>query len=497
MDNNSDRTAKCDIELSRYFHSLHSDLGIGEIPLRSLSHRKSLIFDPESTIRETLIALNHTGIDAGLVAKNTDIPLGIITLRNLLDAITIQSGSLDDPVISFMTAAPVSLPVDAPAHRAKVLMTRSRLNHLLLTEADGRFYNLLSQSDIPGYREGGADELADKINTEKEIDAIASAANEVRKRGAELFAGGMGVEALCQWMSGLNDLIGMRVIERIAEKFDLPPVSWCWMIFGSEGRLEQTFSTDQDNGLIFQPAKEEDAETIRQAFLPFALAVNKALDLCGFDFCKGNIMASNPELCLSVKEWQDKFSHWMATPDPEAILNSTIFFDFRPLCGQEELVDELRSWLLPQPAQHTRFLYGLSAQALTCTPALGFMGTFVYDGGKDFPHTIDLKVHGSRPVVDAARIWSLKYQSWATNTADRLRSVAAAMKRSFSETAAAVEAFDLIQRIRIRQQLSCNESSNPNRVDPKQLNDLQKLMLKEAFNQAKLLQLRLRQEFNL
>ncbi|MBW2328875.1 MAG: signal transduction protein, partial [Deltaproteobacteria bacterium] len=68
---------------------------------------------------------------------------------------------------------------------------------------------------------------------------------------------------------------------------------------------------------------------------------------------------------------------------------------------------------------------------------------------------------------------------------------------SFSETAAAVEAFDLIQRIRIRQQLSCNEFSNPNRVDPNQLNDLQKLMLKEAFNQAKILQLRLKQEFDL
>ncbi len=497
MNNNSDRAAKCDIELSRHFHSLHSELGIGEIPLRSLSHRKALIFDPESTIKETLIALNQAGMDAGLVAKDRDIPLGIITLHNLLDAITIQGGAMDDPIISFMTAAPISLPVDAPVHRAKVLMTRSRLSHLLLTESDGRFHNLLSESDIPGYREGGADELADEINRAKEIKAIAAAADEVRKRGSELFAGGMGIEALCQWMSGLNDLIGMRVIELIAEQFDLPPVSWCWMVFGSEGRLEQTFSTDQDNGLIFQPVKEEDAETTRQAFLPFGLAVNRALDTCGFDFCRGNIMASNPDLCLSVREWQDKFSGWMATPDPEAILKSTIFFDFRPLCGQEELVDELRSWLLPRPARHGRFLHGLSAQALTCAPAIGFMGKFVYDGGKEFPHTIDLKVHGSRPVVDAARIWSLKYQSWATNTADRLRSVAEAMKRSVAETAAAVEAFDLIQRIRIHGQLSCSEASNPNRVDPNELNDLQKLMLKEAFQQAKLLQLRLKQEFDL
>jgi CBS domain-containing protein len=497
VQNNSNDKSSLYNDLSGHFHSLQIQSGIGGIPLRSLSRRKLLIFDPEKTIKATLIELNQAGIDAGLVAQNVDVPLGIVTLRNLVDAVTLQGGNLEDPVFAFMTAAPVSLPADAPTHRAKVLMTRSRFNHLLLTEADGRFYNLISNSDIPGHCEGGADELTDTINAAKNIDAMVSAANEVRKRGAELFASGMGVEALCQWMSGLNDQVGMRVIELIADEFDPPPVSWCWMVFGSEGRLEQTFSTDQDNGLIFHPDKEEDVETTRQAFLPLALAVNKALDRCGFDFCKGNIMASNPSWCLSVKEWQDKFSYWMKTPDPEALLHSTIFFDFRPLYGQDELVDELRSWLLPQPAQYPRFLYGLSTQALSCAPALGFMGKFVYDGGKEFPHTIDFKMHGSRPFVDAARIWGLKYQAWETNTAGRLRSVAADMKRSVSDTAAAVEAFDIIQRIRIHQQLSCKEPEKANLVDPKQLNVLQKLMLKEAFKQGKLMQLRLKQEMDL
>jgi CBS domain-containing protein len=269
------------------------------------------------------------------------------------------------------------------------------------------------------------------------------------------------------------------------------------MVFGSEGRLEQTFLTDQDNGLIFKPEKAEDTEMTRQDFLPFALSVNKALDRCGFDICKGNIMASNPAWCLSLSEWQDTFSCWMQTPEPEAILHSTIFFDFRPLYGQVELADRLRSWLLPQPPQHPRFLHCLSEQALSCNPAIGFMGRFIYDGGKEFPHTIDLKMHGTRPFVDAARIWGLKHQVWATNTADRLRTVSAKMKRSSSETAATVEAFDLIQRIRIHQQLACKESDKANRVDPKQLNDLQKLLMKESFKQSKSLQLKIKQEFDL
>ena len=496
MDDHSGNKPLVSNELSGHFQSLHAEAGLGAIPLRSLIRRIPLILDPESSIRDTLTALNRAGLDAGLVAQQANVLLGIVTLRNLIEAVTIQGGSLDDPVIAFMTAAPLILPADAPAHRAKVLMTRSRFNHLLLTEKDGSFYGLISQAEIPGYREGGANELAEGINAAREPDALVAAAGEVRKRGAELFVSGMGVEALCQWMSGLNDLISLQVIELIADTFDLPPVPWCWMVFGSEGRLEQTFSTDQDNGLIFQPEKEADAESTRQAFLPFAAAVNQALDRCGFDLCRGRIMAGNPEWCLSVGEWQDKFGRWLETPEPEAILHSTIFFDFRPLYGQVELVDRLRSWLLPRPSRNPRFLHCLSAQALACAPALGFLGRFVYDGGKEFPHTIDLKMHGVRPFVDAARVWGLKYQAWATSTADRLRAAAAGMNRSAAETAATIEAFDLVQRIRLHQQLVCKESGKANRVDPRRLNELQKMLLKEAFSQAKLLQLRLKQEFD-
>jgi len=471
--------------------------GLGDMPLRSLCRHPPLIFPPSNSLRQTLAVLNQTGRDAGLVAEKLDTPLGIVTLRNLLDGITLQGGSLDDPIIAFMTVAPLSLPADALAHRAMVLMTRCRLCHLLLAESDGRIFNLISQADIPGYREGGANELIDQIDAGKDIEALASVADEVRKRGAELFTGGMGVEALCQWLSGMNDLIGMRVIELTADQFDLPPISWCWMVFGSEGRLEQTFLTDQDNGLIFQPDREEDVETTRQAFLPFARAVNQALDRCGFTLCEGNIMAGNPAWCLSVREWRDKFSQWLGTPEPEAILHSTIFFDFRPMYGQDELVDELRSWLLPQPAQHPRFLQCLSAQALDCPPALGLLDRFVCDGGKAFPHTIDLKMRGVRPFVDAARIWGLQHQSWATSTGDRLRSVAGAMRRSPVATGAVVEAFEFVQRLRIQQQLAAEEPAGANRVDPRQLHDLQKLMLKEAMKQAKLLQFRLKQEFDL
>ncbi len=174
-----------------------------------------------------------------------------------------------------------------------------------------------------------------------------------------------------------------------------------------------------------------------------------------------------------------------------------MFFDFRPLYGNYDLVDRLRNQLLAEAPGHNRFFRALAQDALACTPPLGWAGQFVYDKDRDHPHTIDLKLHGARPFVDAARIWSLLHRVWATNTADRIRASGAAMNRAKEDVAAEVEAFHLVQRFRIQQQLSTRDRERVNRVNPSDLNELQRLMLKEAFRQAKKVQLRLRQEYGL
>ncbi|MDJ0738411.1 MAG: DUF294 nucleotidyltransferase-like domain-containing protein [Gammaproteobacteria bacterium] len=469
--------------------------GTSQSKLRSLVRDVPLVVRPDATLRDTLFSLSQTKVQAAVVAEAGSPPLGIVTLADLVEAIALRKGSLDDPTFVFMTAAPVCLPADATLHRARVTMTRARLGHVVLVEPDGSFVNLLSQNDLPGFREGGADELVERIGIADNVDSMARAAIAVRERAASLFANGMGAESLCQWLSGLNDLITIRVIELVADEFDLPPVSWSWMVFGSEGRLEQAFASDQDNGLIFQPDNASDTAEVRAALLPFARAVNKALDLCGFRLCPGDIMAGNAAWCLSAAEWRDRFANWMAKPEPQALLHATIFFDLRPVYGQDELVDELQQWLLPLPARHPRFLRALADEALSCTPALGWLGNLVFDGGHRYPHTIDLKTRGARPFIDAARIWALKHAVGLTNTADRLRVVGPAMRRSASDTVASVEAFDLVQRLRVQRQLGGGEHDEVNRVDPARLTAPQRMMLKEAFRQARLLQLRLQQEF--
>lgn len=467
-------------------------------PLRALARRQPLVLGPEAALRDVLYRISQGQEDAAVIADaDSGLPLGLVTLRELLHVISFEHAGLDDPVAAHMIAAPLHLAADASIHSAKVLMAKRRVQHLLLTEPDGRLYGLIEQADLLGLRGDGTDTLIETIAGARDIDAMLHAVDQVRRRGAELFHAGMAVESLCQWMSGLNDLIGMRICELVEDEYDLPAVAWCWLVFGSEGRLEQTFATDQDNGLLFVPPSSAATDTVRAAFLPFARAVNDALHHCGFERCAGKIMAGNARWCLSADEWRRRFGNWLRVPEPEALLHGTIFFDFRPLYGDFEPVDRLRAWLASEAPSHPRFFRALAEQTLAVSPPLGWAGRFSFDRNRDFPHSIDLKHQGARLFTDPARLWGLQIGSWSTNTADRLRATASARDRAPEETAAEIEAFHLLQRFRIRQQLRTKERAAANRVDPNDLNELHRLMLKEALRQAKKLQLRLRRQFDL
>ncbi|MEN6628316.1 MAG: putative nucleotidyltransferase substrate binding domain-containing protein, partial [Sulfuricella sp.] len=221
--------------------------------------------------------------------------------------------------------------------------------------------------------------------------------------------------------------------------------------------------------------------------------INEVLDACGFPLCKGNIMASNPQWCLSLGEWRECFAGWIDQGDPEALLNAAIFFDFRPLFGAQHLAGDLRQWLAGKAAANPRFLHQMAANALRNRPPLGLIRDFVVGDG----HTLDLKLNGITPFVDAARIYSLAAGSVHTHTTQRLS--AATLNIQKTETDAWIDAFQFIQLLRLRiQHQQCEAGSEPsNRIDPDSLNDLDQRILKEAFRQARKLQSRLAMDYQL
>ena len=393
-------------------------------PLSAIIRRQPVTVAPGATVREALRMMDDAAIGALVITDPaSDRPIGIFTLRDLLTRVTLAMGDIEQPIAAVMSRTLITLRSETTAYQAALTMTRHRLRHILVVDHEGRLIGVVSQNDLFALQRVGYKDLGAAIRTAPDVDALKDATREITHLAGNMLSQGIGAEPLTQFVTSLNDLLTLRMIELTLPSFELPKIDWCWIALGSEGRFEQTFTTDQDNGIIFACPGEEAAEPLRQMFLPFARAVNDALDACGFARCKGNIMAGNPEWCLSSSEWRDRFGLWIREAQPQALLNASIFFDFRPLYGEEGLSDSLRSWLFGYTTANPLFLRQMTVNAMQCNPPLGLIRDFTFDRCREFPHSIDLKMFGTRPFVDAARIFSLAHGIADTSTAQRLRAL--------------------------------------------------------------------------
>ena len=473
-------------------------------PLKSILRRSPVTVTSDTTIRTVLETMQSLRIGAVVVVDGHQQPAGVFTERDVLDRVALAGAAQDAPIAQVMTPNPFTLPATAPMFEAANAMARHRFRHVLVME-EGCLIGVVSERDLFTLQRLSLGEIAKSIEQAADVDALASASHDVRRLAAALLSQGVGGEQLTQFVTTLNDALVGRALALASREAAPPAVAWCWLGLGSEGRMEQTIATDQDNAIIFSPAAADDVAAMRVQFLAFADVANRILDRVGFPLCKGDIMARNPKWCLTIAEWRDAFRRWLQGVQPEALLNAAIFFDFRALHGDAALAQELRDWLTPAITSHPIFLLQMANNALQVRPPLGLVRDFTTDDDA-FPGTIDLKKFGARPFIDAARIFALQHGVVATNTAERIRLSAPRMHMADDEAAALIDGFHFVQLLRLRNQeteggqtggtpIENGVNPQPNRINPDDLNELDRRILKEALRQARKLQSRLALDF--
>ena len=472
-------------------------------PLSAIIRRAPVTCTPDTTVQAALEIMRAQRIGSMVATDEKGQPLGILTLHDVLERVAIPRVDTAQPVINIMSTELSSLPPQALAHEAALLMARRGFRHVLVVE-EQKLVGLVSEKDLFALQRVGLRQIGSTIRHADTPEVLQQAAADIRRMAHNMMAQGVAPEQLTQFISTFNDLLTARVVElecaALCPPGDPLHASICWMALGSEGRLEQTLKTDQDNAIIFKVPAGMTADQMRARLLPLARRINETLDLCGFPLCKGEIMASNPKWCLSQEEWQEVFAQWVDSGAPESLLHASIFFDFRALYGAEKLVEHLRAWLTDHVRGNQRFLHQMAANALRNRPPLGMVRDFVVGKG----NKLDLKMNGVTPFVDAARIFSLATGAGKTNTVQRLRASAAALRVPASEVEAWINAFLFIQMLRLRhhyeaiaQQEAGIAEELDNRIDPAQLNELDRRILKEAFRQARKVQAKLVLDYQL
>ena len=471
-------------------------------PLKALVRRAPVYCAAETPVRQALQQMSEEGVRTIAVVDARRRPLGVFTLLDLLERVVLPGVPLETPVQQVMTTQPAMLDELSTAQEGLALMA-SRGFHQLLVVRSGELSGMVTERDLFGLQRVTMRNITQSVRQARDVTALQRIVGDIAALTDNLVAQGAAAEPLTHTITALNDALTQRLFELLLPKYHLDDVSWCWLAVGSEGRREQTVATDQDNAIIFDCA-EADVAATRERLLAFSREANGRLAELGFPLCTGNIMASNPDCCLTLEEWRGRFAGWMREPTPEALLAANIFFDFRPLAGNHSLAESLRGWLDATSGENRLFLRMLVANALQAEPPLGWIRTFRTDEG-EFAGTIDLKTHGTRIFVDAARAFALALGIGETNTSQRIRIAGRRLNRDEREITASVDAYHFLQLLRLRAQRGgldpaaedVGKAELPrqalNRLDPYSLNEIDQRMLREAFRQARALQTHLEQ----
>lgn len=452
-------------------------------PVGALIKRASVTVAPQVSIRHAAEVMSRHRVSSLVVAPADRGPVGIVTDRDLRDRVAAPSFDGAAPVETIMSPLTVAADPTDICFEALVKMIRNNVHHLPVLE-DGRLRGMLTNHDLMMLQGTSPVSVVREIEDQQDLDGLCDAARSVDGMISVLLNEGAGAGNLTRVITEINDRLARKALELVGKEFEPAPVAWCWIVFGSEGRREQTVKTDQDNAIIYaDPIGEEQARAARAWFAAFTPRVRDALARCGFPPCPGGYMASNPDWCRPLREWKRTFSVWVANPDAAAVLRSLILFDYRPLCGDGGLAGQLRAHLTAAIGRAPAFLGFLANQIVRNPPPLGFLHHFVVETEGEHKNQLDLKLRAIAPIVDLARLFALEKGAPETGTIERLRALRDqnTIVRRYGEELE--QAFEFLMLLRVHHQEAqvAAGKAPDNFINPNELSALERKTAREAF----------------
>ncbi|MEK6202408.1 MAG: DUF294 nucleotidyltransferase-like domain-containing protein [Desulfobulbaceae bacterium] len=437
------------------------------------------------TIQEAAVIMSENRVGSLLVHDEADEEniVGIVTDRDLRGKVVAAGLDYTQPVATIMSSPVQKVLSQTLCFDVLLKMMATGIHHLAV-ERSGRVVGVITSHDIMLLQGHSPYLLFKEIRAQQQIAGLYPLAWKIPEVIRGLIGEGAKAGNITQMIAILNDHILGRMLTLLEKEMGPPPVPYCWLLLGSEGRREQTFKTDQDNAILYgDPVDEAQKLAAESYFKAFAAKAIDHLVNCGYPLCPGEIMAVNPRWCQPLSVWKQYFERWIAAPDPQELLNSTIFFDFRAGFGETTLAEELRSHLNRRMAGKDLFLFHLARQCMDCRVPLSFFKNFIVEKNGEHKNRLDIKRQGLSPFVNFARVLALKFGVKETNTLARLKALMEAEKIQGELWSAASEAYELQMQQRLVHQLKQIEEEilPDNHIDPADLSDLERRMLKEAF----------------
>jgi CBS domain-containing protein len=462
-------------------------LGDGERLLYSLSvadvaKRPAFLCNPETTIRAAAQLMAATGSTSVFVADSSKRATGVVTDNDFADKVVACARPLDAPVTEIMSSPVIGVEATGPLFYAMVQMLSHNIHHLLVTRS-GVAESVLTNHDLLLLQGKSPLTLIRHVGQQSNMDELVAAQARTSELIPLLMREGAKPSHVTRIVAELNDRVVAKILELGEKELGPPPAPYCWVVMGSEGRQEQTFKTDQDNGLIYDDVSGSEARTTEKYFEGLAKFASTALERCGYPPCEGGFMAANPRWRQPLTAWKNNFGMWITDPVQKTVEDAFILFDMRAVAGNPHLYDELWRHIRGLLSSANLFKSMFAFVSVNHKPPLGFFRQLVVERSGQHKNELDLKLKGTGPIVNAARIWSLEAGIEEINTVDRLQALERAGTVEGKLLADLREGLEFLTSLRLEHQLQQAKSGTPisNYINPASLSPLQKGLLKEAF----------------
>ena len=407
---------------------------------------------------------------------------GIITERDLLRRFRQDGEEAFGQHVREIAVFPLSsLPSDAFVYRAIARMKRMHIRHLGVHDHRGKIVGALSARDLLRQRADDAIHLGDDILAATTAGQMAAVWGKITLVAKSLVAEDVDARDIAAVIS--RELCALtRQACVIAEHMMATPAprKYAVLVLGSGGRGESLLAMDQDNAIVYADVDDE-ADGADAWFEEFGKHVADILDKAGVPYCKGGIMASNPDWRMSLKAWKQTVGTWIKRQSPEDILNCDIFFDAVPVHGHFKLAQKLLDHAFEIGGESKLFIKLLSINACKNSPPLGLFGRFKLENGR-----MDLKMGGIMPLFSTARTLAIKHGIREQSTPARFAAAGdriGKMKKTLQNLS---EAHRIIFHVILEQQLQDLENGIPlsNRVAPNNLSSAMRDQLSWALEQV-------------
>lgn len=419
-----------------------------------------------------------------IIVTQYNKPVGIITNKDLRNQIATGYHSVTEPVNAIMSS-PVKCYQEGPTViQAQLIMLKNDISHICITKdgtPDSELLGVLTQHDIVVAFANNPVVLLKEVKRAKSATGLRDIKSNADELLRKYLDQNLPLSEILNILNEINYAINVRAIELAIENLDKqPPVKFAWLAMGSLGRKEQLLPTDQDNALVFENVPPEDYEKTKKYFVKLAGKVTQIMHKVGFEYCPADMMASNPRWCESLDVWKKQFNSWITEPVPESLLLSTIFFDYSYVYGDTIIVTKLSDSIFEELESNILFFKFMSQDALKSPSPLGFFRQFLVESDGKHKDFFDIKSRGLMPLIDAARVLSLKKGIRnVNNTAGRFKRLAELEPNNKEVYENCAYAFKALLKFRAKQGIIHQDSGRF--IELTTLSKSDKLKLKRCF----------------